>query len=264
MVRNILSNPTYAGHLTQNRCRRLGPKLPQKQALPQEEWITVEGTHPALVSQEEFEQAQQLLEKRSYRRAGHPPHLLSGLAFCAQCGAAMTYVRESPQRTYMVCQGYRRGGKETCTPHRIREDEALDMLGQALRRFTQENLDTASLLQAVTSRVSHGDKDRQERDIRLERNHRMRRQLYRDTADGRLRQEDHCRLLAELDAERESLLAEPDLPAVDHRARLEELLSFQPPHRALLTALVERVSVHEGKRVEVFLTTGVSEKDLDF
>lgn len=264
MVRNILTNPTYAGHLTQNRSQRLGPKLTQKRALPQEEWITVEATHPALVSQEEFDLAQRLLAQRSYRRADRLPHLLSGLAFCADCGAAMTYVRENPQRTYLVCQGYRRGGKERCTPHRVREDQVLFALGQALEQLVEKNLTRETLYQAVEAQLSQENGTREALVRRLERNHHMRRQLYRDTADGRLRQEDHRRLLAELDVERSRLEEEASLPEENHRDRLEGFLSFQPLHRAILTALVERVTVWEGKRVEVHLTVSEGEKNLYF
>lgn len=252
MVRNILTNPTYAGHLTQNRSQRLGPKLPQKRAIDSAHWITVADTHPPLVSQGDFDQAQKLLARRSYQRGEQPPHPLSGLAFCADCGGPMTYVRENPQRTYLVCQTYRKKGRGFCTPHRVREDQLLQAVGAALEAWVTAGVDQEALTRAVADRLSATTEKAQETVRSLERNHRMRYQLYRDTAEGHLSQEDHRRLLAELNAERERL-ERPAEEVGDLRGRVAELLAFRPPHRALLLALVEKVTVHEGKRVEVFL-----------
>ncbi len=53
-IRRILSNPTYAGHLTQNRCRKINYKVNKKVMLPKECWITVYNTHEAIIEQEIF------------------------------------------------------------------------------------------------------------------------------------------------------------------------------------------------------------------
>lgn len=54
-IRRILSNPTYAGHLTQNRCRKINYKINKKVMLPKESWITVKNTHEAIVAQDVFD-----------------------------------------------------------------------------------------------------------------------------------------------------------------------------------------------------------------
>ncbi|MBR2667265.1 MAG: recombinase family protein [Oscillospiraceae bacterium] len=132
-VRRILTNPTYAGHLTQNRSRKRSHKLEQRVRLPPSEWITVPHTHEAIVSQREFDCVQNILAARRYQRSGGEGHLLTGLAFCADCGAPMTYVRESETRTYLVCQGYRKGGRlHLCTGHWVREDRLFEQLRQVL------------------------------------------------------------------------------------------------------------------------------------
>ncbi len=132
-VRRILTSPTYAGHMTQNRSRKYSHKLDRRVRLPPSEWITVPHTHEAIVSQSEFDCVQSILAARSYRRNGGEGHLLTGLARCADCGGPMTYVRESEARTYLVCQGYRRGGRlHLCTGHWVREDRLLCQLRQVL------------------------------------------------------------------------------------------------------------------------------------
>ena len=85
MIRRILTNPTYAGHLTQNTTRKVSYKVDKKLRLPKDEWITISNTHEAVISQEDFDAVQQILTKRNYnktKRVGKT-HLLSGLVF--QC-----------------------------------------------------------------------------------------------------------------------------------------------------------------------------------
>ena len=93
MVRRVLTNPTYAGHLTQNRARKVGYKVEKRVTLPREDWIVVPNTHQPLVSQQVFDRAQELLAVRSYAPQTGSGHLLTGLAFCGGCGSPMTYVR---------------------------------------------------------------------------------------------------------------------------------------------------------------------------
>lgn len=68
-VRNILRNPTYLGHL--HYCG-----------------IVVENTHDALITKEQFQAAQDLIEKRG-RAAGNRnriEYLLTGIIYCGCCG----------------------------------------------------------------------------------------------------------------------------------------------------------------------------------
>ncbi len=85
-VRRILSNPTYAGHLTQNRTRKVSYKVGKKVCLPPEEWVTVPDTHPPIVPQELFDQVQATLKAHGKPRRG--THPLSGqpveVRFCSR------------------------------------------------------------------------------------------------------------------------------------------------------------------------------------
>ncbi|MBR5236238.1 MAG: recombinase family protein [Clostridia bacterium] len=121
-IRRILSSPTYAGHLTQNKSRKINYKLNQKITLPKETWITVEGTHEAIISQREFETAAKRLGNRHYnnRNRGKENHLLSGVVYCADCGSKMSFMY-SGNHCYIVCSKWRKG-QGRCTSHCIREE----------------------------------------------------------------------------------------------------------------------------------------------
>ena len=97
VVRQILMNETYTGKRPQNKWNTEGmlankykkDKVPMR-LRPKEEWIYVDV--PAIISKEQFQQAQQLLEqsRRRYAKQAKRRYLLSGLVRCAQCGNTMT------------------------------------------------------------------------------------------------------------------------------------------------------------------------------
>ncbi len=97
VVRQILMNETYAGRKPQNKWNTEGmlankyrdEKVPMR-LRSKDEWIYVDV--PAIVSAEQFQQAQMLLEqaRRRYTKTPKRQYLLSGLLRCAQCGNTMT------------------------------------------------------------------------------------------------------------------------------------------------------------------------------
>ena len=66
MIKRILSNPTYAGDLTQGFEKRVSYKSKKRIKTSAENRITVASTHEAIIEKEEFTQAAKRLEK--YKR----------------------------------------------------------------------------------------------------------------------------------------------------------------------------------------------------
>ena len=238
-------------------------KVQKRVSLPPASWITVPNTHEPIIVQEEFDRAQELLSIRSYT---HPVrtggHLLTGLAYCGDCGRPMTYVREGPGRTYMVCQGYRKGG--LCTSHRVREDMVIEAIGRELRSLAP--LEDREQLQADLLRHkkrfasrSPGEITRQKQEHLDE----MLERLYRDRVEGILSCEEFHTLLwrnreerARWQAQAQASPAAAERPPGGPLPQLQQLLSFQEPDRGAVASLLQRVLVHENKRVELILHTG--------
>lgn len=256
MVRRILTNPTYAGHLTQNRSEKASYKITRRIAHPPEAWTVVPYTHEAIIPQTQFDRVQELLRRRSYRPPVGEPHLLTGLAFCAACGSPMSYVREGA-RSYMVCQGYRRGS-ERCTSHRVREDAVLSALGELLRTLVRE-IDLGELAARTLPRM--GDETvrrRGELERALQACRRRTVHLYRDQEEGVITRTEFQELLLENRRRREELEARlgalPSAPQSNPAwwtERVRETLTFAPLTRPAVLSLVDRVLVKEGKQVEI-------------
>jgi len=116
-IRGILKNPAYTGTAYANRTRTV-PARQRKSALlpvgpgeshrprPREEWIPI--PVPAIVSQEQFDQAQERLSlNRQLARRNNTQHeyLLRGLVSCGQCKLSCLGRSCHPGYSYYVCRG---------------------------------------------------------------------------------------------------------------------------------------------------------------
>ena len=134
-VRDVLRNRTYLGTYT-----RFGLRVP--------------ANHPAIIDREEFRLAQEKMEQgRTRRRMSYPsePFLLSGLAYCANCGNRMMGVsrrqgwrrkdgtRSVGQYRYYQCQS--RANQGTCGYHTWRAG----VLEQAVLREARDALERGDL-----------------------------------------------------------------------------------------------------------------------
>jgi len=84
-VRQILTNPVYAGRMVWNRTERKGTRCIRR---AKGEWVITEGSHAPIVDVELFERVQAMIEsKRSmHMREAWSDYALSGLVYCGHCG----------------------------------------------------------------------------------------------------------------------------------------------------------------------------------
>ncbi len=114
-IEYILQNPTYCGMIRWNRTVNETNEI-----RPKDEWIIADGTHPAIISRELFDAAQERYN-REYKPSGARPsstykHWLGGLLKCPVCGRTMTAnTRHGKCSTYsdFICYGYSKGKCKT-------------------------------------------------------------------------------------------------------------------------------------------------------
>lgn len=110
-IEYILQNPTYCGMIRWNRTINESNEI-----RPESEWIVTDGEHPAIISKELFDKAQERY-KREYRSRGARPvstykHWLSGVVKCPACGRTMTAntIRNNTRvYSHFRCYGYTKG-----------------------------------------------------------------------------------------------------------------------------------------------------------
>ena len=131
-VKNILQDESYVGVLYNHQQEIKDGK--RVRYVPQAEWFRHEGVFPPIISREDWEQAQALLQKQSRKREQRntPCHRYAGLLACSECGAPFVAINRywnGNCRVEYICKSYMRYGKDTCSSHRIRE-EVLDQMVQ--------------------------------------------------------------------------------------------------------------------------------------
>ncbi|WP_455582893.1 recombinase family protein [Dysosmobacter sp.] len=94
-VKSILKNEVYLGHLVQgHRISEFYLNRPSRE-LPKEEWTIVRNTHEPLISQDDYDAVQNILEEKyrayqanrgKYDHFGKSENILKGMVYCANCG----------------------------------------------------------------------------------------------------------------------------------------------------------------------------------
>ena len=258
MVRRILSMPTYRGDLVSRMSQKISYKLDRVRRLPREEWLVAEGTHEAIVSSATFERAQELLAVRGYaaRRKPAEPRPLTGLFFCADCGAPMTLWSNGKAR-YFVCAGWKRNpGEHRCTAHYLREEAVLEAVRASLAELLAQVRDPGGLAEEAAGPAG------EEAEIlarRLERSRDALAALYRDRAEGRVGQEAFDALAGRM-RRQERALADKlaaarrgDEAREDFRTRAMELLGGKTLSRGLALGLIERIEASSDKALVIRL-----------
>lgn len=92
----ILRNRMYLGCLVYGKTKTSLAKGIKDYAIPENEWKVVEGTHEPLITKEQFDKVQELLEESSLDAQNHASYaegvvtnLFRGIVRCADCGSGM-------------------------------------------------------------------------------------------------------------------------------------------------------------------------------
>ncbi|MCD7891831.1 MAG: recombinase family protein [Ruminococcus sp.] len=119
-ISHLLSRQEYLGHTVNFKTYRKSYKQKKQLHNDPSEWQIFENTHPAIIDQETFDIVQRIRDgRRRLTPMGEMP-ILSGMLFCADCGAKLYQVRHrgwTHEQEHFVCATYRKV-KGGCTSHR--------------------------------------------------------------------------------------------------------------------------------------------------
>ncbi len=253
-IGKLLRDPVYLGHLAQGRSTKPSLKSPRSQPRPPEGWILVENTHERLVEPERFQLAGEMISARRAGPASGFENIFSGLAFCADCGRAMSTVgsRGSGCAT-LACGGYKAGGRTACSSHFISYTAlyrlVLDQLTAQLRVFRPriDELARTALDRLPEERFRAGlHRQLDETVLSLSR-------IYADHARGMLDAAAFDALLLRCTHQRAALLAKLDAaeagPSLSRaKDAASALLRPEVLTRPLLHRYIRRIQVHQSER----------------
>ena len=257
----ILHNEVYIGKLVQGKTRRLDYRSKKKMNVPMRDWVTVDNTHEAIISAEQFELVQRILETETRRpNDAETVALFAGFLYCGDCGSRL--VRRSA--SYSSKQN-----KGSCTSHNLRDEKLYNIVRNALQMQIQIVMEEAEFVESIRQAQQEPYRvrriERQIRQLTAEKAHTqgIKEKLYGDYAEEILTREDflnynelyskrieeYDRKITELETERQNLQTAPNAyPFLDVYRKYRKLEEITRP---MIVELIEKIEVYEGNRVEI-------------
>ena len=272
-VSYILEKQEYMGHTVLGKTVSVSYKTKKRRKAEPDELMIFKNTHPAIVDEETWYLAQKLrktVRKPSYDR---PPHPLTGLVYCADCGHKMTHRQPSPTKKKKydaddayICGSYRQRTRN-CTMHFIKTSVLWELILTAIREVSDyvrqdEQAFIDKVQQTSTVQIAETQREQKRRLAEAtERNGELNtliKKLYEGNATGKIPDKHFERLLAEYDREQTALeteiedlqeqidsFNEDSTKADKFIAVVRRYTDFTELTTPMLNEFIEKVVVHE-------------------
>ena len=289
-ISHILRNPFYKGAHLVFRTHQKGIRSNTYNIIPREEWEIIENCHEAIVSPEEWDKVQELIDRRPTIQGNSCPYynIFHGLVYCATCGKSLQVRYEKVGRTnknrftgeqrepidkaYYICQTYNRLGKNACTSHKIEARDLYDLVLKDIQELAKTALkDADAFYQRLSSRMerrymadaSQMQKERERLEARNCEIDDMFLNLYTDKTKGILSEQRFMKLTATMEQEQEEnqhrlqelmrMLQQSDAQESEVRTFIREIRQYatiQELDETVLNRLISRILVGEVKKVD--------------
>ena len=217
-ISRLLTRQEYLGHTVNFRTRKKSFKCKKTVRNDPADWVIFENTHEPIIDQETFDIVQRIRDgRRRITPMGEMP-ILSGMLFCADCGAKLYQVRHrgwTHEQEIFVCASYRKH-KGICTPHQIHNVQVEEILLRELKRITAyARAHEAEFIELVTkqnekelSRLMRDcSKELAQAKDRIKKLDGIMQRLYEDNIDGKISDERFARMSETYEAEQKQLEA---------------------------------------------------------
>lgn len=219
------ANPVYKGYIRWNRSHNETKTIKKK-----EEWIIKKGNHPAILSEELFDRAQERYQRESHpkqeRASATYQHWLSGVVKCSACGRTLTYNRvykKGKNYSYFQCYGY---SKKLCSiSHAISEQKIVSALFCSL--YEAACTDTTFILEEKKKEVEKEKKMQEDSkyliQMQLERLEKKEERVYAAYIDGVDTLEEYKKKKQLLSKERKNLEEQLSLVSITEQQNVRDI-----------------------------------------
>ena len=282
-IRTILENPVDLGKVVFGRSKTKGFFDKRRVETDESEWIIVDNTHEALVTQELWDTVHQMMRAKRRENASGEVQPFAGLVKCEDCGSSLnaSYDKRKGRYTGFSCWVYKNYGKSRCTSHAIGWKTLNQLVLEDIRRNAVEARRSAQdymeMLVSLHTEKQKAEVDRYKRELkrvdkRIGELSKILNKLYEDAALEKISEERYQAMApkyereqASLPGQREELAAEISksdkvyenieqfLPLIWKYTGITELTPY------ILNELIEKIVVHE----KVVGTDGVKTQQVD-
>ena len=271
-VKRILVNPVYLGTMVQGKQEKINYKVKKRFDKPREEWICVENTHAAIVSEIEFLTVQELLQYDG-RASDHTDtaNLFSGILICADCKAPMVKRVNSykgTKKVFYICQT--KNKSKGCSRHSIEEGLLKRIVFKEIKKYLElmaSYEETTRYLEQMNvnyEQVAAYDSQIASLQAEYGRYYTLKSNLFSDLKEGLIDKKEFdefhqlyeikCNELENAVKAQKKIIKDMFQNGVAAKSQLEKLkenLDIQELDRELLVTTIRRVYIHEDKRLEI-------------
>lgn len=160
-VVNILKNPVYIGKVRwgyRKYTKKLSNGSVTKHREKNDDCVYVDGLHPPIISEVDFNKAQELLKARycpPKRPDAELKNPLAGLIFCGKCGATMTRLGENKRSRYATLKCSNRYCDTVASKLYLVEQSVIDFLENWIREYKISVEKNSPLLNGATIDLHH-------------------------------------------------------------------------------------------------------------
>lgn len=272
-VSHILSRMEYLGHTINFKTKKKSYKVRKKVNNNPSEWMIFENTHEAIIDQETFEIVQNIRNSRRRQTPMGEMPVLSGMLYCADCGAKLSQVRArgwTHEQEYFVCATYRKR-KGQCSSHRIHNIQVERILLSEINRMLAFIRDRESEFVELLTKNNEKTLNKQLCDCTKEMEQSMQRiakldtiiqRLYEDNIEGKISDERFAKMTTTYEQEQKDLeakvtiLQETISKLKGQQLNIDSFLTQVRKYTAvkeldaeIIRSLVERIDVFQSEKI---------------
>lgn len=282
-VDDILKCPTYIGHLTQCRQKKINYKSKKRIHNKESNWIVSENSVPAIIDENAFNIVQNMFKSNKNRgnRDGITNSLLlRGLIYCHECKHTFGFraTHQNTKKAGIVTRVYgncnywaKRKHQDVCTPHSVKytdiERIVLDNLREMCNKYLDENnlenlvknsnklnekkdkikyeiTKLENTIENINKKIDACYNDKLEENITLDMYKRTYNNLILQIKECEKSIEEYRKLLLELENNKNIESSYID--------KVKEFLEMKNPSRTLVSNLIDRIEIDENKTIDIY------------
>lgn len=270
----ILRNRVYTGAMVQHKSEKISYKVEKYHYIPEEQQYIVEGMHESIISKDTFEQAQQIMKRRTRTPGFHSEikkvNPYAGILVCGDCGYNLQRVS---CRDGYECGSYHKKGNTFCYSHFIKKETLDSIVKNEIQRQAKLALkesDKDEILKAADRR-KEVERRCEEADQRIERLQKelagvqkYKKKTYENYVDGVLDKEEYLSYKAEYEKQDQDIRekirhAEQEKDNFEETEEsfenwIEKFIKYgtlSEVTREIVTEVIDRIVVSRDKSIDI-------------
>ncbi len=149
-IKEILTNPTYKGDLTQNKEYKISYKSNKRRKHKKEDWIIAPNKCPPIIDNKTFDLVQTIYNQNKHKQKKSHNYLLKGLLYCNECHHSIAINNHN-----CYCNNYKKYSKyHVCTPHKINYLLLEKEIINHLTKIFKDKINTSKLKEIILNHHS--------------------------------------------------------------------------------------------------------------